>query len=65
MKHADDIDIAQNAEDAQNILNQVMWRVSSRLEEHSLDLATEKTEILLITQRRISTITEIHVDVKP
>lgn len=42
--------IAQNSEDPQSSLNQVTRRVSSWVEEHSVDLATGKHEIQLLTQ---------------
>lgn len=37
-------------------LNQVMRRVTSWLEEHGLVLATEKSEIVLLTAKRYPTI---------
>lgn len=62
--YADDIAaviIARNAQEAQRRLNQVMIRTSSWLDTHGLSLAKEKTEIVLLTRRRIPTIVEMRV----
>lgn len=62
--YADDIVaviIARNTEEAQRRLNQVMIRVKSWLDTHGLSLATEKTEIVLLTRRQIPTIVEMEV----
>lgn len=62
--YADDIAAvitARDTDDAQRRLHQVMRRVYSWMEDHGLMLATEKTEIVLLTRRRIPTILEIQV----
>lgn len=54
--YADDIAAvitARNMEEAQSKLNQVMLRTKAWLDSHSLRLATEKTELLIITRKRI------------
>lgn len=64
--YADDIAAvitARNVEEAQRKLNQVMLRTSSWLRAHGLSLATEKTEIVLLTRKRIPTITDFQVGV--
>lgn len=48
--------LAGNMGSAQIKLNQVMRRVTAWLEEHRLDLATEKTEIVLLTTNRIPSV---------
>lgn len=54
--YADDlaaIVVARDVEDAQRRLNQAMRRVAAWMEDHGLQLATEKTEIAFLTERRI------------
>lgn len=54
--YADDIAAviaARNMEEAQSKLNQVMLRTKLWLDSHSLKLATEKTELLIITRKHI------------
>jgi len=54
--YADDIAAiitARHAEDAQRKLNQVMLRTKTWLDSHGLKLATEKTELLIITRKHI------------
>ena len=46
------------------MLNQFMRRVRIWMEEHGLSLATEKTEMVLLTRRRIPTITQFVVGEK-
>lgn len=56
--YADDIVAiikARNMEQAQIKLNQVMRRVCRWMEEYSLNLALQKTEILVLTAKRIDT----------
>lgn len=56
--YADDIAAviqARTIEEAQRRLNQVMIRARSWLQSHGLELATHKTELLLMTGRRIPT----------
>ncbi|KAG8223374.1 hypothetical protein J437_LFUL001252 [Ladona fulva] len=52
---------ARNPELAQLQLNQVMRRVNAWMENHSLNLAFSKTEIVMLTRKRICTITEMRV----
>ncbi|GHJ61430.1 hypothetical protein NOK12_39480 [Nocardioides sp. OK12] len=57
--YADDIVVVitgRDTEGAQLLLNQVMRRVSSWMEDHGLSLAAQKTEIVLITRKRINTL---------
>lgn len=64
--YADDIAVvivARDTDGARRRLNQVMRRVFSWLEEHGLSLAAEKTEIVLLTRRRIPT--EVQMMVGP
>lgn len=61
--YADDIAaviVAPNTDDAQKILNEVKRRVGFWLEEHYLDLATENTEIVLLTRGRTPTIIQLY-----
>lgn len=54
--YADDIAAvitARNMTEAQSKLNQVMLRTKSWLDSHNLKLATEKTELLIITRKHI------------
>lgn len=56
--YADDVAAlvrARNTDDAQRKLNQVMRRILTWMEEHDLSLATEKTEIVIITPSRMPT----------
>lgn len=56
--YADDIAAVistRNTEEAQRKVNQVMRRCNSWLHKHGLTLATEKTELLLLTRRQINT----------
>lgn len=48
--------VARTTEEAQIRLNQVMRRVSSWMHTHGLELAEAKTEIVLLTKKRIPTI---------
>ena len=62
--YADDIAAvitARNTEEAQRKLTQVMLRTRSWLEDHGLSLATEKTELILLTKKHISLETEMRV----
>lgn len=62
---ADDIAaiiISRTSEEAQLKLNQTMRRVEMWMQEHSLILATHKTEIVVLTKRRIPTIFEMEVN---
>ena len=62
--YADDIAvviIARDADLAQLLLNQVMRRVYSWLEDRGLELATAKTEIMLLTKRHINTLCPFRV----
>lgn len=57
--YADDIAIviiARNIEQAQLVLSIVIGRIWDWLREHGLDLAIPKSELLLLTRRRIDTI---------
>ena len=62
--YADDIAVvivARDADLAQLLLNQVMRRVYSWLEDRGLELATAKTEIVLLTKRHINTLCPFQV----
>jgi hypothetical protein len=62
--YADDIAaviVARDVQRAQWKLNQLMRLVSGWMEEHGLSLATEKTEIVMMTGRRIPTLTDFLV----
>uniref|UniRef100_T1H9W9 Reverse transcriptase domain-containing protein n=1 Tax=Rhodnius prolixus TaxID=13249 RepID=T1H9W9_RHOPR len=62
--YADDIAaiiVARDVEDAQLRLNQVMRRTQSWMEDHELELATEKTDVLMITRRHIPTNVRVQV----
>lgn len=66
--YADDIAAvitARDTEDAQRRLNQVMRRVCTWVGDHGLSLATEKTEIVLLTRRRIPTNIQVNVGEEP
>lgn len=57
--YADDVAaviVARSTELAQFSLNQVMRQVNGWMEQHGLSLATAKTEIVLLTKKRIPTI---------
>ncbi|XP_035739237.1 uncharacterized protein LOC118449122 [Vespa mandarinia] len=57
--YADDLAVvitARDTEGAQLLLNQVMRRVISWMEDHGLSLAAQKTEIVLLTKKRIYTL---------
>lgn len=63
--YADDIAAviqARNTEDAERRLRQVMIRTKSWLHDHGLELATQKTELLLLTRRQIPTVVDMTVD---
>lgn len=55
----------RNTTEAQWKLNQVMRRTQSWLEAHGLKLATEKTELLLLTRRHIPLEVEFQVGDRP
>lgn len=62
--YADDIAAtitARNMEEAQMKLNQVMRRVCRWMEEHGLALALQKTEIVILTTKRIETSIQLKV----
>ena len=62
--YADDIAAiieARDLEIAQMKLNQVMRRIFGWLEDHHLDLAVHKTEILIMTMKRIETVIPMQV----
>lgn len=62
--YADDIAAvitARNTEEAKRKLNQVMLRTRFWLEAHGLSLATEKTELILLTKRHIQLEVEMKV----
>ena len=62
--YADDIAVvivARDADLAQLLLNQVMRRVYSWLENRGLELATAKTEIVLLTKKHINTLCPFRV----
>ena len=56
--------VAQNTNDAQRSLNQVMRRACSWLEERGLDLAMKRKEIVLLTQHQVPTIVLVQVGAK-
>jgi len=63
--YADDIAaviVARNVQRAQYELNETMRLVSNWMEDHSLSLAIEKTEIVVLTGRRIPTLIDFHVN---
>lgn len=63
--YADDIAaviVARSSELAQLRLNQVMRRINTWMSEHGLQLALAKTEIVLLTRKRIPTILPMKVD---
>lgn len=63
--YADDIAAviqARNTEEAQRRLRQVMIRTKAWLHSHGLELATHKTELLLLTRRHIPTKIDMEVD---
>ena len=62
--YADDIAVVIEARDvdlARLLLNRVMRRVFSWLEDRGLELATKKTEIVLLTKRHINTMCPFQV----
>lgn len=62
--YADDIAAvikARNTDDAQRKLRQVMLRTQAWLDQHGLQLATHKTEVLLLTRRHIPLEIEMHI----
>ena len=52
---------ARKQEEAQLKLNQVMIRVNGWMENHGLKLAIKKTEILIMTIKRITTVVPVKV----
>ena len=63
--YADDIVAVitgRNVEIAQMLLNQVMRRIRSWMNDHGLDLALAKTEIVLITKKHIPVIRHMQVE---
>ncbi|XP_035742248.1 uncharacterized protein LOC118450545 [Vespa mandarinia] len=57
--YADDFAVvitARDTEGAQLLLNQVMRRVTSWMEDHGLSLAAQKTQIVILTRKRINTL---------
>lgn len=63
--YADDIAAViqvRNTEDAQRRLRQVMIRTKSWLDSRGLELATHKTELLLLTRRRIPVEINMQID---
>lgn len=63
--YADDVAAvitARDTESAQRTLNQVMRKTMSWMEDHGLALATEKTEVVLLTKKRIPTIVDFRID---
>jgi hypothetical protein len=65
--YADDIAAvitARDTGDIQRKLNQVMRRIGSWLNNHGLSLATEKTELVLLTRRQICTEVPFQVETK-
>lgn len=62
--YADDIAAvitARDTEEAQRKLNQVMLRTQAWLDSHGLKLATEKTELLLLTKKHIPLEVEMRI----
>ena len=62
--YADDILVvitARDTESAQNKLSIIMRRVSIWMENHGLDLAMEKTELVVVTRKHIPTIIPMQV----
>lgn len=62
--YADDVAAvikARTTDEAQGKLRQVMIRTRAWLNDHGLELATQKTELLLLTRRHIPT--EIEIDI--
>lgn len=62
--YADDVAVliaARDLELAQLKLNQVMRVVNSWMEDHGLSLALNKTEVVILTKKRINTIVPIRV----
>lgn len=65
--YADDIIaviVARDIEQIQWKLNQVMRRVTRWMEDHGLELAMEKTELVLITRKQIPTVVPMQVGSK-
>lgn len=62
--YADDVAAlvaARNVELAQSKLNRVMVRVNAWMSEHNLSLALDKTEIVILTKKRINTIIPMRI----
>ena len=62
--YADDIVLVitvRNLEEAQRKLDVAMRRILNWLREHSLQLATQKSEIVLLTRKRIDTIVPVRI----
>lgn len=62
--YADDVAAlipARDVEQAQLKLNQVMRRINGWMDEHGLSLALSKTEIVILTRKRIATIIPMRV----
>lgn len=62
--YADDVGIliiARTRERAQEILKEVMFLINRWMKEHGLDLALHKTEVILLTRKRIDTILPVDV----
>lgn len=65
--YADDVAAiitAREMEEVQTRLNQVMRRVNGWMNKHGLELAAAKTEIVILTKKRIPTIIPIEVGVE-
>ena len=62
--YADDIVLVitvKNLEEAQRKLDVAMRRILNWLREHSLQLATHKSEVVLLTRKRIHTIVPVRI----
>lgn len=63
--YADDIAVvitARELDEAQNLLSLALRRMLYWMGEHGLSLATEKTEIVLLTRRRIDPVVQLNVN---
>lgn len=63
--YADDVEavvIARNVEELQMELNQVMRRVNFRMKNHGLETAVTKTEIVLLSKKRIDNLINMEVN---
>lgn len=63
--YADDIAViitARDVDELQRLLTLAMGQVIGWMDDHGLSLATEKTEIVLLTRRRINPIVQLAVD---